>query len=191
MPGHDEYFVSDVVGLANLRLEPSPNDHDAWAASGRLATQAPERCTRQPGRVVAIGEDTRQQPRCASTSRGGSGKAASRRRSKQRRESSNRRSSIDRSECCRRRTLRCQPPLQRHQVCRSCQKRRNGWRSQQRYENRPAHVSSSYRVTDNGVGIPERDRSRRFERFFRAHHETLPAVHGTGLGLIIIRETAR
>jgi signal transduction histidine kinase len=46
------------------------------------------------------------------------------------------------------------------------------------------------RVRDNGLGVPERDRARLFERFFRAHTVSTPAVEGTGLGLSIVRETA-
>ena len=45
------------------------------------------------------------------------------------------------------------------------------------------------RVRDNGVGVPERERSHLFERFFRAHADVLPEVEGTGLGLNIVRET--
>lgn len=46
------------------------------------------------------------------------------------------------------------------------------------------------RVRDNGLGVPERDRERLFERFFRAHAVSTPNVEGTGLGLSIVRETA-
>ena len=46
------------------------------------------------------------------------------------------------------------------------------------------------RVRDNGLGVPERDRDRLFERFFRAHAVSTPAIEGTGLGLSIVRETA-
>jgi len=46
------------------------------------------------------------------------------------------------------------------------------------------------RVRDNGLGVPERDRARLFERFFRAHTVSTPSVEGTGLGLSIVRETA-
>jgi signal transduction histidine kinase len=46
------------------------------------------------------------------------------------------------------------------------------------------------RVRDNGLGVPERDRERLFERFFRAHTISTPSVEGTGLGLSIVRETA-
>ena len=46
------------------------------------------------------------------------------------------------------------------------------------------------RVRDNGLGVPERDRARLFERFFRAHAASTPSIEGTGLGLSIVRETA-
>ena len=45
------------------------------------------------------------------------------------------------------------------------------------------------RVRDNGVGVPEGERPRLFDRFFRAHADALPDVEGTGLGLNIVRET--
>jgi signal transduction histidine kinase len=46
------------------------------------------------------------------------------------------------------------------------------------------------RVRDNGLGVPERDRDRLFERFFRAHTSSTSGIEGTGLGLSIVRETA-
>lgn len=45
------------------------------------------------------------------------------------------------------------------------------------------------RVRDNGLGVPEPAREKLFERFFRAHRETVTGVEGTGLGLSIVRET--
>jgi len=45
------------------------------------------------------------------------------------------------------------------------------------------------RVRDNGLGVPDRDRDRLFERFFRAHTVSTPSIEGTGLGLSIVRET--
>ena len=45
------------------------------------------------------------------------------------------------------------------------------------------------RVRDNGLGVPEAERPRLFERFFRAHTAVHPEVEGTGLGLNIVRET--
>ena len=44
-------------------------------------------------------------------------------------------------------------------------------------------------VADNGIGVPSEQRSRLFERFFRAGVETVTGVEGTGLGLSIVRET--
>jgi signal transduction histidine kinase len=44
-------------------------------------------------------------------------------------------------------------------------------------------------VADNGVGVPEADRLRLFERFYRAKDATVTGVEGTGLGLSIVRET--
>jgi signal transduction histidine kinase len=44
-------------------------------------------------------------------------------------------------------------------------------------------------VRDNGIGVSPEQRSRLFERFFRAGAETVTGVEGTGLGLSIVRET--
>ena len=44
-------------------------------------------------------------------------------------------------------------------------------------------------VRDNGLGIPADARDKLFQRFFRAHEETVTGVEGTGLGLSIVRET--
>jgi signal transduction histidine kinase len=44
-------------------------------------------------------------------------------------------------------------------------------------------------VHDNGIGVPAALRGRLFERFFRAHKDSVPAVDGSGLGLSIVRET--
>ncbi len=43
-------------------------------------------------------------------------------------------------------------------------------------------------VADNGLGVPEAERGRLFERFFRANHGR-PDIEGTGIGLSIVRET--
>ena len=44
-------------------------------------------------------------------------------------------------------------------------------------------------VRDNGLGVPESGRRNLFERFYRAHSETVTGAEGTGLGLNIVRET--
>ena len=43
-------------------------------------------------------------------------------------------------------------------------------------------------VSDTGIGVPERDLARLFDRFFRASNATAAALPGTGLGLAIVRE---
>lgn len=45
------------------------------------------------------------------------------------------------------------------------------------------------RVRDNGLGVPEEKRGQLFQRFFRAHDDTVTSEEGTGLGLSIVRET--
>ncbi|MFE9776191.1 ATP-binding protein [Streptomyces sp. NPDC005931] len=42
-------------------------------------------------------------------------------------------------------------------------------------------------VSDTGIGIPEAERDRLFQRFFRASNATEAAIPGTGLGLTIVR----
>lgn len=44
-------------------------------------------------------------------------------------------------------------------------------------------------VRDNGLGVPAEARDKLFERFFRAHEDSVTGVEGTGLGLSIVRET--
>lgn len=46
-------------------------------------------------------------------------------------------------------------------------------------------------VTDQGVGIPPADVERVFDRFFRAANARNGDIPGTGLGLALVRETAR
>jgi len=47
------------------------------------------------------------------------------------------------------------------------------------------------RVTDTGVGIPEEDVARVFERFHRVKHAKARTHEGTGIGLALVQELAR
>jgi signal transduction histidine kinase len=44
-------------------------------------------------------------------------------------------------------------------------------------------------VRDNGLGVPVERRRLLFDRFYRAHTDTVTGAEGTGLGLNIVRET--
>lgn len=43
-------------------------------------------------------------------------------------------------------------------------------------------------VQDSGVGIPEEDRGKVFDRFYRGSHDVTRSVRGSGLGLTLVRE---
>ena len=45
-------------------------------------------------------------------------------------------------------------------------------------------------VSDQGIGVAEADAQRIFEPFYRSHHADVVNVHGTGLGLSLVRATA-
>ena len=43
-------------------------------------------------------------------------------------------------------------------------------------------------IVDHGVGIPAAQRARVFERFFRVDAPDRSGIHGTGLGLALVRD---
>ena len=45
-------------------------------------------------------------------------------------------------------------------------------------------------VADTGIGIPEGEQDRLFQRFFRSSTATEQAIPGTGLGLVISKAIA-
>jgi len=44
-----------------------------------------------------------------------------------------------------------------------------------------------FRVADQGVGIPESEQSRIFEKFYRVHMGNEPDTGGAGLGLTVVK----
>lgn len=44
-------------------------------------------------------------------------------------------------------------------------------------------------MCDRGPGIPEEERARIFEPFYRSEHTRASHVRGTGLGLSLVKET--
>jgi signal transduction histidine kinase len=56
---------------------------------------------------------------------------------------------------------------------------------------RPEGEEALLTVADTGVGIPEEDRAKVFNRFYRVDKARSRAAGGTGLGLSIVRDTAR
>jgi PAS domain S-box-containing protein len=60
-----------------------------------------------------------------------------------------------------------------------------------RVELRSTDGRAELRVTDTGVGIPESDLPRMFERFHRIKHARARTNEGTGIGLALVQELAR
>jgi signal transduction histidine kinase len=56
-------------------------------------------------------------------------------------------------------------------------------------ENHPESALVSVKVTDQGIGIEERDLRRVFRMFYRSNVATEKAIPGTGLGLFIVKST--
>ncbi|MEM9337744.1 MAG: ATP-binding protein [Bacteroidota bacterium] len=53
------------------------------------------------------------------------------------------------------------------------------------------HHSIDIKISDTGIGIPEKDLSHIFERFYQAAHADQPQSGGSGVGLALAQELAR
>lgn len=56
---------------------------------------------------------------------------------------------------------------------------------------RPGEESSTFTVTDTGIGIPYSEQGRIFERFYRVDKSHSKEIGGTGLGLSIVKHGAQ
>lgn len=56
---------------------------------------------------------------------------------------------------------------------------------------RPGEYSSTFTVTDTGIGIPYGEQERVFERFYRVNKSHSKEIGGTGLGLSIVKHGAQ
>jgi signal transduction histidine kinase len=54
------------------------------------------------------------------------------------------------------------------------------------YESKDHEITTN--VTDQGVGIPQKDQEKIFTRFFRVEEEAAKGIPGTGLGLFIVKQ---
>lgn len=59
------------------------------------------------------------------------------------------------------------------------------------FTERPEKNDRIYFVKDEGIGVPEAQKDRLFEKFFRADNAVVQDPNGTGLGLYIAREICR
>jgi two-component system sensor histidine kinase SenX3 len=50
------------------------------------------------------------------------------------------------------------------------------------------HIDLS--VTDRGIGIPERERGKIFDKFYRGSHDAVRKTRGSGIGLALTRSVA-